>query len=149
MNNTIIESKKNQSWNDSFLIGISVVDKQHKRLIDLFDEIISVSNEDYDEDRILLLLNELQRYTIYHFNTEEELMRQANFQNTEMHLKQHNLFKKKIGDFMIDEKYIFEIGGSGKGYNQIANKEHSYLALDEMQKGVRNKIPLWLFGFIY
>ncbi len=105
MNNTIIESKKNQSWNDSFLIGISVVDKQHKRLIDLFDEIISVSNEDYDEDRILLLLNELQRYTIYHFNTEEELMRQANFQNTEMHLKQHNLFKKKIGDFMIAHNY--------------------------------------------
>ena len=105
MNTTTIESKNSQSWNDSLLLGIPVVDKQHKILIALFDEIISVSNEGDDEDRILPLLNELQRYTIYHFDTEEELMRQANLQNTELHVKQHNLFKKKIGDFMIAHNY--------------------------------------------
>ncbi len=105
MNTITIETKNSQSWNDSLLLGIPLVDKQHKILISLFDEIISVSKEDDSEDKILPLLNELQRYTIYHFNTEEELMRQKNLQNTELHLKQHNLFKKKIDDFIIAHNY--------------------------------------------
>lgn len=100
------QSKDSQSWNNSLLLGIPVVDKQHKILIALFDEIISINKEEENnDDRILSLLKELQRYTIYHFDTEEELMRQENLQNTELHIKQHDLFKKKIEDFMIAHNY--------------------------------------------
>ena len=55
----------------------------------------------------------------------------------------------KIGDFLVNEKTIFEIGGSTKTFAQIADIEDSYLAVDEIEIGHKNKIPLWLFGFLY
>ena len=53
------------------------------------------------------------------------------------------------GDFLIDRKYTFEIGGSNKTTKQIKHIENSYLVLDNLEFGNSNKIPLWLFGFLY
>ena len=53
------------------------------------------------------------------------------------------------GDFLVDEKYIFEIGGKGKKFSQIADVPNSYLAIDGAEMGFGSKIPLWLFGFLY
>lgn len=37
-----------------------------------------------------------------------------------------------------------------KTYNkQIKNLKQTYLALDDLKQGIGNKIPLWLFGFLY
>ena len=52
-------------------------------------------------------------------------------------------------DFCIDGKCYFEIGGKNKNTKQIKNLSNAYLALDGMQTGFRNEIPLWLFGFLY
>lgn len=52
-------------------------------------------------------------------------------------------------DFLVDEKYSIEVGGKGKDYNQIKNLENSFLAVDDVPIGHRNKIPLYLFGFLY
>ncbi len=53
------------------------------------------------------------------------------------------------GDFIVDDKYIFEVGGKNKTYHQIADIENSYIAADDIEFGIGNKIPLWLFGFLY
>jgi len=53
------------------------------------------------------------------------------------------------GDFMVDDTYTFEVGGANKSFQQIADIKNSYLVIDEMPLGVKNKIPLWLFGFMY
>ncbi len=53
------------------------------------------------------------------------------------------------GDFLVNDKYIFEVGGKNKDYKQIANIENSYLAIDDIETGFGNRIPLWLFGFLY
>jgi len=52
-------------------------------------------------------------------------------------------------DFTVDNKYIFEVGGKNKGYEQIADLPNAYLALDNLEYGFGNKIPLWLFGMLY
>lgn len=52
------------------------------------------------------------------------------------------------GDFIIDDTYIFEIGGSTKTIKQISGLTNAYLAIDDLEIGTRNKIPLWLFGFL-
>ncbi len=52
------------------------------------------------------------------------------------------------GDFKIDGKYLFEVGGRKKSFEQIKDEENSYLAIDSIETGNGNKIPLWLFGFI-
>lgn len=53
------------------------------------------------------------------------------------------------GDFCVDDRYIFEIGGPGKGFEQIKDIQNSYVAQDGVETGIGNKIPLWLFGFLY
>jgi len=55
----------------------------------------------------------------------------------------------KRGDFMADGKYLFEVGGSSKTFDQIANLPNSYLALDNLETGSGNRIPLWMFGCLY
>ncbi len=55
----------------------------------------------------------------------------------------------KKGDFLVDGRYLFEIGGKNKDFKQIADISNSFVVADEMEVGYKNKIPLWLFGFIY
>ena len=55
----------------------------------------------------------------------------------------------KRGDFMADGRYLFEVGGSRKTFEQIADMPDSYLALDDMEIGSGNRIPLWMFGCLY
>ena len=61
----------------------------------------------------------------------------------------HKVSMPKKGDFCVDDQYTFEIGGRNKGFKQIKDVENAFLALDNMETGIGNKIPLWLFGFLY
>jgi hypothetical protein len=61
----------------------------------------------------------------------------------------HTLHYPKQGDFIVDEKYLFEVGGKNKSPDQIRGIKNAYLVLDEIESGTGNIIPLWLFGFLY
>ena len=61
----------------------------------------------------------------------------------------HELNSVKKGDFLIDDKYTIEVGGADKSFEQIKDIPDSYLAIDNVEFGRGNKIPLWLFGFLY
>ncbi len=61
----------------------------------------------------------------------------------------HKIHVAEKGDFLVDEKYIFEIGGKNKTKYQIKNIPNSYIVRDDYENGVNNIIPLWLFGFLY
>lgn len=53
------------------------------------------------------------------------------------------------GDFLADGTYLFEVGGSRKTFGQIADLPNSYLAIDDIEIGRGNRIPLWTFGCLY
>lgn len=53
------------------------------------------------------------------------------------------------GDFKVDGKYLFEVGGKTKTFEQIKDVQNGFLAIDGIEIGSRNRIPLWLFGFLY
>ena len=55
----------------------------------------------------------------------------------------------KQGDFLIDDKYLFEVGGKNKTFEQIADLPNSFLAVDDTEVGHGNRIPLWMFGLLY
>jgi len=55
----------------------------------------------------------------------------------------------KKGDFLVDDKYLFEIGGKSKSFKQIKDIEDSFVVADDIEVGFEGKIPLWLFGFMY
>ena len=55
----------------------------------------------------------------------------------------------KKGDFLIQGKYLMEVGGADKRFDQIKDLPNGFLAIDDVEVGRGNKIPLWLFGFLY
>ncbi len=61
----------------------------------------------------------------------------------------HSVKYAKKGDFIIDDTYTFEIGGKNKSFEQIKETKNSFVVADDIETGFGNKIPLWLFGFLY
>ncbi len=53
------------------------------------------------------------------------------------------------GDFIVNGRYTFEVGGKKKGFKQIDGVAEAFVVADDIEVGFRNKIPLWLFGFLY
>lgn len=61
----------------------------------------------------------------------------------------HLVMCPPAGDFLVDGRHLFEVGGRGKGFDQIKDIPDSFVANDGVEVGFGNKIPLWLFGFMY
>ena len=55
----------------------------------------------------------------------------------------------KNGDFLIDHRYVFEVGGKNKNFDQIKDISDSYLAIDNVETGYGSRVPLWMFGLLY
>lgn len=75
-------------------------------------------------------------------------MRETYFVN-QLQAAGHALLAPMKGDFIVDEGSLFEIGGESKGFSQIRDIPDSYVVNDDVEIGHGNKIPLWLFGFLY
>ena len=61
----------------------------------------------------------------------------------------HQLAFSGKGDFLIDGRYIIEVGGKNKTFDQIKDLPDSFIASDDIEFGHGHRIPLWLFGFLY
>ncbi len=79
-------------------------------------------------------------------NVEAGTVRETFFANQ---LSEHELSFGGAGDFLIDNTHTVEVGGRRKNFNQIKDLSQSYLAIDDIEIGSGNRIPLWLFGFLY
>jgi hypothetical protein len=53
------------------------------------------------------------------------------------------------GDFLIDQKFTFEVGGKNKTKKQISGVKNAFIAKDNIEVGFGNIIPLWMFGLLY
>ncbi|MGE4510268.1 MAG: ATP-binding protein [Sulfurimonadaceae bacterium] len=94
-----------------------------------------------------LYLDNTNLFSIFCNNPKKGTVRETFFASQTAY--EHALSYPKSGDFMLDEKYTFEIGGKDKTDKQIKDAEYGFVAADDIEIGVDNKIPLWLFGFLY
>ncbi len=62
---------------------------------------------------------------------------------------QHQVHYHDKGDFVVDERWVFEIGGAGKTFKQLAQHPDGYAVVDDVVIGDGRRIPLWLFGMLY
>lgn len=83
-------------WKKEFELGISSIDDQHKRLLEIGNRIndLLINHEEDDDnyDEIFMVIEELKDYTIYHFNTEEELFVKYKYPEYNEHKKEHDDF---------------------------------------------------------
>ena len=86
-------------WSDQFELGIEEVDNQHKRLIQLTNELHTAMSEGNAQEFLGELLHQLALYAVSHFATEERLMRQYSYPESEPHIDAHRMFVEKVGDF--------------------------------------------------
>ena len=61
----------------------------------------------------------------------------------------HQVHYHDQGDFIVDDRFIFAIGGAGKTASQLGNQADSYIAADDIETGAPGQIPLWIVGMGY
>lgn len=89
-------------WNDNFSVGVRELDRQHKKLIEIENKLIKIKDVKYDYETISEILNDLTKYAIIHFETEEKLFYEYNYPDYPLHKAQHNLFREKVARFCMD-----------------------------------------------
>ncbi len=100
-----INDYKHQTWNNSYMLDIPMIDKQHMMFFKIFDHLLLLNKGNKNYEKIDEVIQELEKYTHNHFNTEEALMRKANEPGIEQHILQHKLFIKKVEEFKIAYSY--------------------------------------------
>ena len=103
-------------WKSEFEVGVSVIDGQHKKLVELAGSLydaVTGSSEAYARD-LAKILKGLGDYTVYHFSTEEKLMKRYGYPGAETHKLAHRNFiaelnnqVKKLARCSIDDGIQF------------------------------------------
>jgi len=93
-----------------------------------------------------IYLNNTNLHYSYCDNAEIGTIREVFFMSM---LFEHQITIPKKGDILIDNTYLFEIGGKNKKFKQIKDIPNSFLVCDDIEIGYGAKIPIWLFGFLY
>lgn len=89
-------------WNDKYSVGIDKFDTQHKRLIELINNLHDGMKEGKGKETLGAILQELLAYTKFHFGEEEKLMQITNYQDFEKHKVAHDQFTSKVENFIND-----------------------------------------------
>lgn len=96
-----------------------------------------------------LLLDNPNLFDALSSNPANEGSRRECFFVNQLRNTGHEVALAKAGDFIVDGKYVFEVGGAKKKFNQIAGIQNSYIAADDIEIGTGNRIPLWILGLLY
>ncbi len=77
------------NWNNTYSVGVQEIDKQHKVLVDLINELHDGMKLGKGKETLGEVLNELVRYTVYHFGYEEKIMETAKYSEVNLHKRAH------------------------------------------------------------
>ena len=119
---------------------------QETRLTNHLQKDISGINRLQKPEKIYLENSNIA-YAIAEDNTSIGNIRETFFLNQLSY--NHTVEYPNSGDFWVDNKYLFEIGGKSKTGKQIQNANNAYIVADDIEYGFERKIPLWLFGMLY
>ncbi|MEN8171062.1 MAG: bacteriohemerythrin [Pseudomonadota bacterium] len=86
-------------WEDAYSVDIQEIDEQHKRLIEIMNELYNALANKADRDLIGEVLNRLAEYTKVHFAVEETLMRVFHYEGYEPHKKDHDLIVARLLEY--------------------------------------------------
>ena len=86
------------TWDNKFNTDVDVVDTQHHKLVDLINQLGAISAHQTSIDELGAILNELAKYTVYHFDTEEKMMKEYGVDaiHQGIHIKAHHHFTAQV-----------------------------------------------------
>jgi hemerythrin-like metal-binding domain len=86
-------------WKEDYCLNIDEIDAQHKRLLEIGDEVydIAILDDGYDHyDEIMNVIDKLLEYTEYHFNYEEKMLKELNYKELHDQEEEHYYYIYKI-----------------------------------------------------
>lgn len=92
-------------FSEKFLTGIEQIDREHKRLFAIADELYTLKNEEFIPDKydnIRHILEELRDYTLTHFEHEEEYMKSIGYKRMFTQVSQHDALRETIGSWDLE-----------------------------------------------
>ncbi len=105
-------------WDVKYSVGISIIDEEHRKFIDIINNAIVAREQSDNPEEIKEVLNEMTNYALTHFKTEEIYMKEFNYPEYKDHVEEHH-------DFVI--KTIAYLDKVIKGDYQIVNEILEYL----------------------
>jgi hemerythrin-like metal-binding protein len=87
------------TWGPMLAVGVTEIDDQHKKLVELVNQLNDAMHAGHGKDALTPVLNELVRYTVYHFGTEERLMAKHKYEASVAHKGEHTKFVATVSDF--------------------------------------------------
>ncbi len=82
-------------WDDKYCVGISIIDKYHRKFIDTINKAIIAKENSGDPEKVKELLREMTNYALTHFKTEESYMIEFNYPEYQDHKEEHRVFAMK------------------------------------------------------
>lgn len=92
------------AWDDAYKVGNDMIDSQHQKLFELADGLHDLaSSGEKDRDKVGKVIQALVEYVMFHFGSEEDLMKKIGYADMDSHVKAHRDFNdytsKLVGEF--------------------------------------------------
>jgi len=130
-------------WSDDYSVGVELFDQQHKGLVDLINKLHEAMSEGKSRTVMASILDDLVKYTVIHFTSEEELFHKHHYPLDQEHTQQHQALTEQVlkfkhdfdnGQVMISvyvldflKKWLIEhIQGADMRYKDFFNKQGIY-----------------------
>ncbi len=84
------------TWGPQIELGIEIIDAQHKRLVELINELGQAMEDGRSNEVMAATLAELVDYTHTHFKTEEVLLHENDYEDLKQHRREHRIFTDQI-----------------------------------------------------
>lgn len=93
-------------WKDEYSIGVKLIDEQHKYLFEIGNNAYKLIKDNAGIDKyadVVMIIDDLLRYTRFHFKTEEGYMIKINYNEYLSHKEEHNEFIQKINEINLEQ----------------------------------------------
>jgi len=106
------------NWKDEYILGIDIIDEQHKELFRIARDAQALLKNDFYTDKydhVVKLIEELKTYAVFHFQTEEEYMMKIGYKKLFSHKVIHTDFVEKVKKINLEamdenqEEYLSSI----------------------------------------
>ena len=84
-------------WKDEYNTGVALMDKQHRRLVELINQLFQCMKDGGDRMLLASVVDELVNYTVTHFRAEEDVMKKHNYPDLDAHKMVHKNFVDQVG----------------------------------------------------
>ena len=89
-------------WDETFSVGVKILDEQHKKLIKMVNTMIEARSTDVHSEVVSTVLTQMREYATEHFSLEEEYMIKYGYTNYDQHKAEHREFIKRIAMMCVE-----------------------------------------------